>query len=46
MKRLVALLAVSMWSAGAVSAPFQNGSFEVGGSVPCNTFNVPAGSTL
>ena len=31
---------------GSVScAPFQNGSFELGGS-PCNTFNIPAGSTV
>jgi choice-of-anchor C domain-containing protein len=29
----------------AYAAPFQNGSFELGGS-PCNTFNVPAGSTV
>ena len=46
MKRLSALLALSLWSASALSAPFQNGSFETGGAVPCNTFNVPAGSTL
>lgn len=29
----------------AQAAPFQNGSFEQGGS-PCNTFNLPAGSTV
>jgi choice-of-anchor C domain-containing protein len=46
MKRLVALLAVSLWSATALAQPFQNGSFETGGVTPCNTFNVPAGSTL
>ena len=32
--------------ASAVAAPFQNGSFELGGVAPCNTFNVPIGSTL
>jgi choice-of-anchor C domain-containing protein len=32
--------------AGAAAAPFQNGSFELGGVAPCNTFNVPIGSTL
>lgn len=37
------LLAVS---APVAAAPFQNGSFEVGGVTPCNTFNIPAGSTL
>ena len=31
---------------GAAAAPFQNGSFEFGGVAPCNTFNVPSGSTL
>jgi len=30
----------------ASAAPFQNGSFELGGVAPCNTFNVPIGSTL
>ena len=39
---LLALLAC----AGATAAPFQNGSFEAGGVAPCNTFNVPMGSTL
>jgi choice-of-anchor C domain-containing protein len=33
-------------AAHAWAAPFQNGSFETGGVVPCNTFNVPATSTL
>lgn len=33
--------------AGAASAaPFQNGSFESGSFVPCNTFDVPVGSTV
>lgn len=30
---------------GTSAAPFQNGSFELG-PTPCNTFNVPAGSTI
>lgn len=46
MKRLAAAFALSLFSAAASAQPFQNGSFEVGGGVPCNTFNVPAGSTL
>jgi hypothetical protein len=30
----------------ATALPLQNGSFETGGVVPCNTFNIPTGSTL
>lgn len=46
MNRWILALA-AMSSCGAVVAlPFQNGSFEFGGVAPCNTFNVPAGSTL
>jgi len=37
---------MSLCSAAACAQPFQNGSFEVGGAVPCNTFSIPAGSTL
>jgi choice-of-anchor C domain-containing protein len=33
-----------LWSASAWAAPFQNGSFEVGGP-DCFLFNIPAGST-
>jgi choice-of-anchor C domain-containing protein len=35
-----------MISGAALAAPFQNGSFESGPPNPCNTFNVPAGSTI
>jgi choice-of-anchor C domain-containing protein len=46
MTRLAALIGLSLWSAVAAALPFQNGSFETGGAVPCNTFNIPAGNTL
>jgi choice-of-anchor C domain-containing protein len=41
-----ALLLVSVLSGAAFAAPFQNGSFELGGIGSCNTYDVPAGSTL
>ena len=41
-----AWLLVSVFSGAAFAAPFQNGSFEEGGIGPCNTYDVPAGSTL
>ncbi|MBK7470168.1 MAG: choice-of-anchor C family protein [Betaproteobacteria bacterium] len=41
-----ALLLVSVLSGAAFAAPFQNGSFELGGIGPCNTYDIPAGSTL
>ena len=40
------MAAFTLACGGAIAAPFQNGSFESGGVVPCNTFNIPAGSTL
>jgi len=40
------IVAFTLACSGAIAAPFQNGSFESGGAVPCNTFNIPAGSTL
>jgi choice-of-anchor C domain-containing protein len=46
MKRLAASFLVVALSAPVTAAPFQNGSFETGGATPCNTFNIPAGSTL
>jgi len=46
MKPRALVLPLMLFTAAAVAAPFQNGSFEVGGVTPCNTFNVPAGSTL
>jgi len=45
MNRLVLLLLSTLFAGSGVAAPFQNGSFEIGGSVPCNTFNVAMGST-
>lgn len=45
-KRIVSLLFLASLYAPVMAAPFQNGSFELGGSAPCYTFNVPAGSTL
>lgn len=45
MNRFLLLMISSLLAGSSVAAPFQNGSFEIGGSVPCNTFNVPAGST-
>jgi len=44
MRRYLATLALGICCGSALAAPFQNGSFE--GTNPCNTFNVPAGSTL
>ena len=45
--RGIAALALSLMVGAAGAAPFQNGSFEVGSAPnPCNTFNIPAGSTL
>ncbi len=46
MKRLIAALSVSLLAGTVAALPFQNGSFEIGGVAPCNTFNVPVGSTL
>jgi choice-of-anchor C domain-containing protein len=46
MRRLLSVLFGLILCGVASGAPFQNGSFELGGVVPCNTFNVPAGSTL
>jgi choice-of-anchor C domain-containing protein len=39
-------LSLLLLCGAAWCAPFQNGSFEFGGVSPCNTFNIPAGSTL
>ena len=44
MGRVAATLLLCACLGSAWAAPFQNGSFE--GTNPCNTFNVPAGSTL
>src|SRR5438876_8576584 len=44
MSRPSATLMLWMLCACAFAAPFQNGGFE--GTNPCNTFNIPAGSTL
>jgi choice-of-anchor C domain-containing protein len=44
-KYATAVFALAL-SAAASALPFQNGSFELGGVVPCNTFNIPVGSTL
>lgn len=46
MKRIVSLLLTTTLGASVTAAPFQNGSFELGSAAPCNTFNVPVGSTL
>jgi choice-of-anchor C domain-containing protein len=46
MKRLAPAVAFMLVAGAGVAAPFQNGSFETGGVVPCNIFNVPSGSTL
>jgi len=46
MNRFVLLLLSSLFAGSSVAAPFQNGSFETGTVVPCNTFNVPTGSTI
>jgi choice-of-anchor C domain-containing protein len=44
MSRFAYALLLLAFCGAAASAPFQNGSFESG--TPCNTFNIPAGSTL
>lgn len=44
MIRVLAGLFTFLLCGVASGAPFQNGSFEVG--TPCNTFNVPVGSTI
>jgi len=44
MIRLLATLALAGCCGSVWGAPFQNGSFE--GTNPCNTFDIPAGSTL
>jgi len=46
MKRWGSALLLLLSCGVATALPFQNGSFESGGVVPCNTFNIPAGSTL
>lgn len=46
MKRIAPLVAGLCMGVSAWAAPFQNGSFESGSVVPCNTFNVAAGSTI
>ncbi len=46
MQRLAPALILTLLAGTAVAVPFQNGSFELGGVAPCNTFNIPAGSTL
>ena len=44
MLRVGTALLLCACAGAAWGASFQNGSFE--GTNPCNTFNVPAGSTL
>lgn len=46
MNRLLSALLLSLVTGVAAAVPFQNGSFELGGVSPCNTFNIPVGSTL
>jgi choice-of-anchor C domain-containing protein len=46
MKRFGSALLLLLSCGVATALPFQNGSFETGGVVPCNTFNIPNGSTL
>jgi choice-of-anchor C domain-containing protein len=46
MMRLAAMLFAVSLCGSVWGAPFQNGSFEFGTITPCNTFNVPAGSTI
>lgn len=46
MQRIASTLLFAAFAASATAAPFQNGSFESGGVSPCNTFDVPTGSTL
>jgi hypothetical protein len=40
----ISVLALMVLPMAVWAAPFQNGSFELGGT-PCNTFNLPAGYT-
>ena len=46
MIRTIQLAAWLSVACAASAAPFQNGSFEAGPPNPCNTFNIPAGSTI
>lgn len=46
MFRVMSVLLVSLLCGSVLAMPFQNGSFELGGIGPCNTYNVPVGSTL
>jgi choice-of-anchor C domain-containing protein len=46
MSRIGIFACTVLCAAAANAAPFQNGSFESGPPNPCNTFNVPAGSTI
>ena len=46
MKRLATALVLSWLCGAAAAAPFQNGSFELGAIGACNTFDIPAGSTI
>lgn len=46
MKRFGSALLLWVSCGVATALPFQNGSFESGSIVPCNTFNIPAGSTI
>ena len=46
MVRAMPVLLFPLLCTGVFAAPFQNGSFELGGIGPCNTYNIPAGSTL
>jgi choice-of-anchor C domain-containing protein len=45
MKRFGSALLLFLSCGVATALPFQNGSFESGTGVPCNTFNIPAGDT-
>lgn len=44
--RIAGFLVAAAFAAATNAAPFQNGSFEQGSIAPCNTFNVPNGSTI
>lgn len=46
MIRTIQLVAWLSIACAASAAPFQNGSFENGPPNPCNTFNIPFGSTI
>ena len=46
MRRFGSALLLWLSCGAAMALPFQNGSFEAGGVAPCNTFNIPVGSTL